>query len=157
TRGASRGRQGDREPQPGRGGSGDAPPYPQCHRRGKACCGRRRRRRQEIDLKPWDGIIPDEEQRAYTAAGFGKPTGLGKRPALLIIDVQYRTVGPTPQPVWESIKELPTSYGQVGWDAVANISRLLKVFRENDWQVLYPHVAPKESFDAGRLADKLPA
>jgi nicotinamidase-related amidase len=108
-------------------------------------------------LKPWDGIIPDEEQRAYSAAGFGKPTGLGKRPALLIIDVQYRTVGTTPQPFWESIKEFPTSCGQAGWDAVANIARLLKVFRENDWPVLYPHVAPKESFDAGRLADKVPA
>ncbi len=108
-------------------------------------------------MKPWDGIIPDEEQRAYAAAGFGKPTGMGKRPALLIIDVQYRTVGTTPQPFWESIKEFPTSCGQTGWDAVANIARLLKVFRENSWPVLYPHVAPKESFDAGRLADKVPA
>lgn len=108
-------------------------------------------------MKPWDGIIPEEEQRAYAAAGFGKPTGMGKRPALLIIDVQYRTVGTTPQPFWESIKEFPTSCGQVGWDAVANIERLLKVFRANGWPVLYPHVAPKESFDTGRLADKVPA
>ena len=31
-------------------------------------------------MKPWDGIIPEEEQRAYRAAGFGKPTGFGRRP-----------------------------------------------------------------------------
>ena len=46
--------------------------------------------------KPWDGIISEEEQRAYRAAGFGRPTGIGSRPGLLIIDVQYRTVGTNP-------------------------------------------------------------
>lgn len=107
--------------------------------------------------RPWDSIISEEEQRAYAAAGFGKPTGFGKRPALLIIDVQYRTVGTTPKPFWEAIKEFPTACGQVGWDAVANIKRLLEVFRSRGWPVMYPYVAPKEAFDAGRLADKVPA
>ncbi len=105
----------------------------------------------------WDSVIPEEERKAYEAAGFGKPSGLGQRPALLIIDVQYRTVGTTPLPFNESIKEFPTSCGQVGWDAVTNISRILKLFRANGWPVLFPHVAPKQSFDYGRLAEKVPA
>ena len=113
--------------------------------------------RQGDQMKPWDGIISDEEQRAYRAAGFGKPTGFGRRPGLLIIDVQYRTVGTRPMPFWEAIKEFPTSCGEVGWKAVVHIERLLKLFRANGWPVLYPHVAPKEQFDAGRLADKVPA
>ncbi len=108
-------------------------------------------------MKPWDGIIPEEEQAAYRAAGFGKPTGLGQRPGLLIIDVQYRTVGTKPMPFWDAIKEFPTSCGEVGWKAVANIEQLLKTFRSNEWPVLYPYVAPKEQFDTGRLADKVPA
>ncbi|KLK90599.1 hydrolase [Microvirga vignae] len=107
--------------------------------------------------KPWDGIISEEEQRAYNAAGFGRATGIGKRPALLIIDVQYRTVGTTPKPFWEAIEEFPTSCGEVAWKAVGNIRRVLDVFRERQWPVLYPHVAPKESFDYGRLSDKVPA
>ena len=107
--------------------------------------------------QPWDGIVSEEEQRAYSAAGFGRPSGFGERPALLIIDVQYRTVGTTPMPFWEAIKEFPTSCGEAGWAAVANIRRLLDVFREKGWPVLYPHVAPKETFDTGRLADKVPA
>ncbi|MFZ4532840.1 MAG: isochorismatase family protein [Alsobacter sp.] len=106
---------------------------------------------------PWDGIVTAEEQRAYRAAGFGRRSGLGKRPALLIIDVQYRTVGTTPAPFWDAIKEFPTACGQVGWDAVAHIARLLALFRQNDWPVLYPYVSPKESFDKGRLAEKVPA
>ena len=107
--------------------------------------------------RPWDGIIPDEEQRAYRAAGFGRPTGLGKKPALLIIDVQYRTVGTQRVPFWEAIKEFPTSCGEIGWNAVDKIVLLLAEFRANDWPVLYPHVAPKLNFDTGRLSDKVPA
>jgi nicotinamidase-related amidase len=108
-------------------------------------------------MKVWDGLISEDEQKAYRAAGFGRSTGLGRSPALLIIDVQYRTVGTTPQPFWDAIKEFPTACGQVGWDAVAQIQKLLTLFRDRKWPVLYPYVSPKESFDVGRLADKVPA
>ena len=108
-------------------------------------------------MRPWDGILSEEEQRAYRAAGFGRPSGWGRKVALLIIDVQYRTVGTEPKPFWESIEEFPTSCGEVGWRAVEAIQPLLQVFRERDWPVLYPHVAPKRAYDAGRLAEKVPA
>lgn len=107
--------------------------------------------------RPWDTIIGQDEIDAYNAAGFGKSSGLGKRPALLIIDVQYRTVGTTPMPFWQSIEEFPTSCGQVGWDAVTHIKSLLNYFRKRRWPVLYPYVAPKMKFDQGRLAEKVPA
>jgi maleamate amidohydrolase len=107
--------------------------------------------------RPWDNIIGQDEIDAYNAAGFGKSSGLGKRPALLIIDVQYRTVGTTPMPFWHSIEEFPTSCGQVGWDAVTHIKSLLNYFRKRRWPVLYPYVAPKMNFDQGRLAEKVPA
>jgi maleamate amidohydrolase len=106
---------------------------------------------------PWDGIISENEQKAYRASGFGRATGLGSRPALLIIDVQYRTVGTKPLPFWDAIKEFPTSCGDVGWAAVRNIEPLLQLFRQRGWPVLYPYVSPKESFDKGRLSDKVPA
>jgi len=108
-------------------------------------------------MRPWDGIISEEEQKAYRAAGFGKPTGMGTRPALLIIDVQYRTTGTVEQPFWESIKEFPTSCGDVAWNAVRHIQPILALFREKNWPVLYPHVAPKKSYDGGRLAAKVPS
>ena len=109
-------------------------------------------------MRPWDGIISDEEQRAYHAAGFGRPSGIGQRPALLVIDVQYRTTGTTAKPFWEAIKEFPTSCGDVAWAAVHNIQPLLAEFRARKWPVLYPHVAPKVvATDSGRLAEKVPA
>jgi maleamate amidohydrolase len=108
-------------------------------------------------MKPWQDIISEEEQRAYRAAGFGRPTGIGKRPALLIIDVQYRTTGTQPLPFFEAIKEFPTSCGEVAWEAVKNIELLVSQFRERNWPILYPHVAPKIQNEGGRLAEKVPA
>jgi maleamate amidohydrolase len=108
-------------------------------------------------MRPWDGIISEDEQKAYRAAGFGKPTGMGTRPALLIIDVQYRTTGTLEKPFWEAIKEFPTSCGDVAWNAVRHIQPILALFREKNWPVLYPHVAPKKAYDGGRLAAKVPS
>ncbi len=107
--------------------------------------------------RPWDGIVSEEEQKAYRAAGFGAPQGMGERPALLIIDVQYRTVGTERKPFWQAIEEFPTSCGDVGWAAVDHIQPLLAAFRARGLPVLYPHVAPKKSYDGGRLAEKIPS
>ena len=107
-------------------------------------------------MRPWDNIISSEEQKAYRAAGFGKPSGIGERPVLLIIDVQYRTVGSHSMPFWDAVQEYPTSCGEVGWAAVDRIMPLLRLFRDKGLPVIYPHVAPKRAYDAGRLADKVP-
>jgi nicotinamidase-related amidase len=106
--------------------------------------------------RPWEGIVSAEEIRAYEAAGFGRSAGIGKRPALLIIDVQYRTVGTKRMPFWDAIKEFKTSCGEVGWKAVDHIVPLLQLFRRLDLPVMYPHVAPKLGYDGGRLAEKVP-
>ena len=34
---------------------------------------------------------------------------------------------------------------------------LVALFRERGWPVMYPHVAPKQAYDGGRLAEKVPA
>lgn len=109
------------------------------------------------DDRPWAGVITADDEARYEAAGFGRPAGPGKRPALLIIDVQYRTTGTKPMPFAQAVQEFSTSCGEVAWRAVANIERLLLAFREEGLPVLYPHVAPKQTYDAGRLAGKVPA
>ena len=109
---------------------------------------------------PWTpggaGVVDQQTIDRYALAGFGRAVGLGTRPALLIIDVQYRTVGTHRQAFEDAVKEFPTSCGEVGWDAVENIALLLDRFRASQWPVLYPHVAPKESYDSGRLGAKVP-
>jgi maleamate amidohydrolase len=106
--------------------------------------------------RPWDGIVAAEDVAAYRKAGFGHESGLGKRPALLVIDVQYRSIGEAPRPLLEAIEEYPTSCGERGWQAVERIAALLAAFREMRLPVLYPYVAPKEAHDGGRFAEKVP-
>jgi len=107
--------------------------------------------------RPWAGVISLDDERRYEAAGFGRPGGLGTRPGLLIIDVQYRTIGNSPKAFYDSLEDYKTSCGDVGWAATEKISDILTLFREKNWPVLYPHVAPKEAFDDGRLGAKVPS
>lgn len=106
---------------------------------------------------PWADVVTADDEARYAAAGFGNPVGMGARPALLVIDVQYRTIGNSPKPFFESQDDYRTSCGDVGWQAVDRIAPILAAFRAAGRPVLYPHVAPKESFDAGALGAKVPA
>lgn len=110
--------------------------------------------------RPWSvggaNVIDPTTERNYELAGFGRPVGLGQHPALLIIDVQYRTVGTHAAPFVDAVKEYTTSCGETGWDAVSKIVSILTRFREAGWPVVYPHVAPKQTYDAGALAAKVP-
>ncbi|MGY4572622.1 isochorismatase family protein [Bradyrhizobium pachyrhizi] len=106
--------------------------------------------------QPWDDVIPLEEQETYAMAGLGGAAGFGRRPALLVIDVQYRSVGNRPMPIREAIKQYPTSCGEAGWEAVAHISTLLRIFREEKLPVIFPHVARKIDHDHGAFSAKIP-
>src|SRR5580700_7293753 len=102
--------------------------------------------------KPWDNIISEDEQNAYNAAGFASDR---HGPASGSPDhrraVSHRRHRPA------AVLGISTSCGDVGWRAVKQIEPLLGVFRSNGWPVLYPYVSPKETFDRGRLSDKVPA
>ena len=104
----------------------------------------------------WEGVIPEQDLVVYEKAGFGRKGGLGTRPGIVIIDVQYRTVGLRPAPILEAMDTYPTATGQAGWDAAHAIQRLLSVARPMGVPVFYPYVAPKHAYDAGRLAGKVP-
>ncbi|MGD9944769.1 MAG: isochorismatase family protein [Burkholderiaceae bacterium] len=107
--------------------------------------------------RPWDGLVPVEERDIYRLAGLGQPTGFGERPALLVIDVQYRTIGNEPMPIRDSIeRQYPTSCGEYGWRAVAHIAELIAAFRRLGFPVLFPHVAPKAAHDRGQFGEKVP-
>jgi maleamate amidohydrolase len=106
----------------------------------------------------WRAAIPAEEWELYEAAAFGRPTGMGTRPAVLVIDVQYRTVGDEPAPIRESMRRwYRTSCGQAGWDVVGRLGPLLEAARANGTPVVYPHVAVKSAADAGRTGTKIPS
>jgi maleamate amidohydrolase len=109
------------------------------------------------DRRPWADVITADDEQRYEAAGFGQPSGFGERPALLVIDVQYRTIGNSPKPFYESLEDYTTSCGEVGWAAVGQIEKLIGAFRAAGRPILYPHVAPKKAEDrGGTLGQKVP-
>jgi maleamate amidohydrolase len=113
---------------------------------------------EERTMPSLNRVISKEEELCYATVGFGGPGGFGHSPALLVIDVQYSTAGISRKSYWETIKEYPMSFGDVGWDAVNNIVPLWTVFWAKGFPFLYPHAAPKNATtDDGRLAQKIPS
>ena len=77
----------------------------------------------------WDRFLT-EQDKAHVGMKPPKPTGFGKKPALLLIDLYRWVFGDKPEPVLESIKNWPGSCGMAGWNAVPHIQALLKTARE---------------------------
>ena len=104
----------------------------------------------------WDSVVSDMDREVYRRAGFGRVGGIGQRPCLLVIDVQYRTMGESPKPILQALDDYPTSCGEYGWSAVANIAQLVGLFRRLGLPIIYPHIAPRSEREQGRFANKMP-
>ena len=105
--------------------------------------------------REWEQFIPESDRDIYALAGFRERVGFGTKPAVLVIDVQYRTTGDRPAPIREAITTMyPTACGEPAWAAVGGIARVLAAARAAGAPILYPHVAPKKQVDAGRFGDK---
>jgi nicotinamidase-related amidase len=83
----------------------------------------------------WDGLLTSDEQAVFNA--FIRPKPLGKRPAVLVVDVNYAFVGLEPQNIVDSVKDYRTSCGERGWRGVANIKILLETARDQRIPILY--------------------
>jgi hypothetical protein len=51
----------------------------------------------------WDKFLTGRDKTVSTAGGFGARAGFCKRPALLVIDVNWAFSGERPEPILESI------------------------------------------------------
>lgn len=101
------------------------------------------------DQALWPEAMSETDREAYRRSGFGSSVGFGARPAVLVIDVQYRTVGPR-KPVLEAIRDsYPTACGEPAWSAIDRIAPLLSTARACGVPVLYPCVAPKTAANLG--------
>jgi maleamate amidohydrolase len=90
-------------------------------------------------MKPpiWDKFLTDRDRAVFSAGGFGARMGFGKRPALVVVDVNYAFCGDRPEPILESIKRWPTSCGEEAWEGVRVIKRLIDAARAKRLPVIY--------------------
>ena len=107
--------------------------------------------------RPWDAFISERDREIYAKSGFGASVGVGERPALLIIDAQYRTTGEGPVPIQEAMEQYATAVGEDAWRAVDKIEQLVKVFRDKGWPVMYAQGERTGVQEGARYTDKIPS
>ncbi|HEV8014529.1 MAG TPA: isochorismatase family protein [Stellaceae bacterium] len=85
----------------------------------------------------WNKFLTERDKEFFAQKGFGAKAGFGKRPALLIIDVNYAFCGDKREPIMESVKRWPTSCGEEAWDTLPVLARVIEVARGQGVPVIY--------------------
>jgi maleamate amidohydrolase len=99
----------------------------------------------------WDDAITERDKLVLKACGYGRVRGLGKRPAMLVIDMNYNWVGDRREPVLESIKRIRHSCGEEAWGAVDVVRRLMDEARRKNIPVVYTTgYGPEENYESKR-------
>jgi hypothetical protein len=60
----------------------------------------------------WDRFLTERDKQVFATSGYGTRQGFGRRPALLVIDVNYFFCGERREPILESIKRWRNSCGE---------------------------------------------
>ena len=98
----------------------------------------------------WDKFLSARDQAVMRAAGLGAAQGFGQRPALLVVDVNYAFCGERREPILESIKSWRQSSGEVAWDALPVLERVIAGARERGVPVIYTtSVRRADNWDSG--------
>jgi maleamate amidohydrolase len=85
----------------------------------------------------WDKFLTERDKAVFAAGGFGARAGFGKRPALLVIDVNWAFCGERPEPILQSIKRWRTSCGEEAWVALPYIKALIDKAHAKRLPVIY--------------------
>src|SRR5689334_7492702 len=85
----------------------------------------------------WDDATTERDKQVLKACGYGRVRGLGQRPALIVVDMNYNWVGDRREPVLESIKRIRHSCGEEAWDALDVVRTLIDKARPKGVPVIY--------------------
>ena len=85
----------------------------------------------------WNKFLTERDKAVFATSGYGARQGFGKRPALLIIDVNYAFCGDKPEPILELIKKWRNSCGEDAWAALPYLRALIDKARGKGLPVIY--------------------
>jgi nicotinamidase-related amidase len=98
----------------------------------------------------WNKFLTERDKAVFATSGYGARQGFGKRPALVIIDVNWAFCGDKPEPILESIKKWRNSCGEDAWVALKYIRALIDKAHEKGLPVIYTTgVRRDDNWDAG--------
>jgi len=98
-------------------------------------------------MKPtrWTELLNDDERKRLASGGWGRSGGIGKRPALLIIDAQNYMVG---EPgTADNLDRFPFSCGDDAVVALGHVATLLARFRADGWRVVFTRFVQRRGSD----------
>jgi len=90
-----------------------------------------------MDEPIWNKFLTERDKAVFAASGYGARCGFGKRPALVVIDVNYGFCGDRSEPILESIKRWRNSCGEDAWVSIPVIKRLIEAARAKGVPVIY--------------------
>jgi nicotinamidase-related amidase len=98
----------------------------------------------------WNKFLTERDKAVFAAAGYAAPGGFGKRPALLIIDVNWAFCGEKPEPILQSIKKWRNSCGEDAWEAMPYLKTLIDKCHAKGVPVIYTTgVRREDNWDSG--------
>jgi maleamate amidohydrolase len=98
----------------------------------------------------WNKFLTERDKAVFGAAGYGTRGGFGKRPALLVIDVNYAFCDERPMPILESIKRWRNSCGEDAWVAMPYLKSLIEKCHDKGVPVIYTTgVRREDNWDSG--------
>lgn len=86
----------------------------------------------------WKDVVSEEILEVYKP--YQRQTYIGRRPAVLAIDLYNLVFEGGPRPVPEVVKEFPSSCGIYAWNAVKPIQELLSLARSMGFLIIYTTV-----------------
>jgi maleamate amidohydrolase len=91
--------------------------------------------------KGWDAFLTERDKAHLAQSPWGSrpPRGFGERPAVIVVDDYYGSVGTEREPLLESIKTWPASCGEEGWTAIDKTVGLLDAARRASVPIIYLH------------------
>jgi nicotinamidase-related amidase len=108
----------------------------------------------------WDDLITEQDREVYASGVFGGETGIGRHPAVVVVDVLNKSIGDQPLPILEAIKRYGKSCtGEYGWAAIPHIRETIEAARAGGFEVVYtipqaPAARPAETL--ARFEEKMP-
>lgn len=84
----------------------------------------------------WDSMLTEDDRKVLAKRNPRKLNGLGRKPGLLVIDMQVTACG-YDKPIWEQLDEYSGACGPHAWKAIAVQQKLLAAARSAGMQVIY--------------------
>lgn len=105
-------------------------------------------------IPDWTSFLSPEEKQAFARVQWGRSSGFGNRPALLVVDVQNYMIGQPDDA--DNLEHFPFSCGLDAQNALPNIHALIAACRRSGCPVIFTRFVISADDDSrARLRDKV--